>query len=136
MPPGQPSTVVNTMDGRTGGSTGAGGQPAPASTVPGLGLVTFVLVVGTLAFAAFVARDWVVDWGRSVGTCLDGGGAWECIVNEGSRTQLLLPILAVLASFSLARGAGVERQQGRGIGYLYALLGFAVIGLAWSVGAA
>jgi hypothetical protein len=136
MPPGQPVTVVNTMTRESDAAAAAGGQPAQRSNVPGLGLLTFVLVVGAIAFAAFVARDWVADWGRSVGPCLDGGGAWECVVNDASRTQLLLPIVAVLAAFSLARGAGVERQQGRGIGYLYALLGFAALAVAWSLGAA
>lgn len=135
MPTGQPITVVNTMTGASGGPTAPDGQPAPQPNVPGLGFVTFLLVVGTMAFAAFIARDWVVDWATSVGPCLDGGGAWECVVNDGSRTQLLLPLVAVLGAFSLARGAGVERQQGRGIGYLYALLGFAVIAVAWSIGA-
>jgi len=136
MPTGQPITVVNTMTGESGAPTVPGGQPAPQPNVPGLGFVTFLLVVGAIAFAVFVARDWVVEWGSSVGTCLDGGGAWECVVNDAGRNRLLLPLLAVLAAFSLARGAGVERQQGRGIGYLYAVLGFAALALAWSMGAA
>ena len=136
LPQDQPITVVNTMEDAAGGATVPGGRPPQQRTVPGLGFVTFLLVVGTIAFAAFVAREWVVDWGTSVATCLDGGGAWECVSNNAGRTQVLLPVVAVLGSFSLARGAGVERQQGRGIGWLYALLGFGLVGFAWSMGAA
>lgn len=135
-PTEQPTTVVNTMAGQVGGYAGPGGQPATQPTVPGLGLVTFLLVLGAIAFAVFVARDWFVGWGTAIGPCLDGGGAWECIVNDTGRTRMLLPLVAVLAAFSLARGAAVERAQGRGIGYFYALLGFGVLALAWSLGAA
>lgn len=133
VPQGQPITVVNTMDGASGGPT-PGGQPQQP-TVPGLGFVTFLLVIGTIAFAAFVAREWVMDWGQSVTSCVDSGGGWECLSNDAGRTQVLLPIVAVLGSFSLARGAGVERQQGRSIGWLYALLGFGLVGFAWVMGA-
>lgn len=137
IPAGQPTAVVNTMGGGApGGPTTPGGQPQPQRTVAGLGFVTFLLVVGAIAFAAFIARDWVIDWGTSVAACMDGGGAWECVSNRAGRTQVLLPLIAVLAAFSLARGAGVERRQGRGIGYLYALLGFGALALAWSMGAA
>lgn len=134
---GQPITVVNTMSATSGGVTAPGApQPQQQRAVPGLGFATFLLVVGTIAFAALVAREWVVDWGTSVATCIDGGGAWECLSNEAGRIQVLLPIVAVLGAFSLARGAGIERQQGRGIGWLYALLGFGLVGLAWAMGAA
>jgi hypothetical protein len=137
VPAGQPTgsgPTVSTVDAAD--PTTAGGVPGQRSNVPGLGFATFLLVVGTLAFAAFVARDWVVDWGMSVTACVDGGGAWECVSNHAGRTRVLAPILAALASLSLARGAGVERQQGRGIGWLYVLLGLGVVGLSWAVATA
>lgn len=119
------------------GPTGAA-SPAQQPTEPwvvGLGVLGFFLVVGAIAFIAFVASGWIGQWGLASDECVRGGGAWECLVNPGLRTQVLLPVVAMFAAFALARAAGVERKQRRGIGYLYALLGYAVLGLAWVVGA-
>lgn len=137
VPAGQPTTVMP-AGGPTavqgGPTTPPGYAPTPAPTVPGLGLATFLLVIGALAFAFFVLRVWVGDWALAIDPCLDAGGAWECVVNDASRQQVLLPVIAVFGALCLARGAGVERAQGRAIGYLYILLGFGVLALAWSMG--
>lgn len=133
LPEGRP--VVERREA-AGGPTSSGAMaPAPARTVPGLGLLVFLLVVAALGFAWFVASTWVTDWALGLDGCLDGGGAWECVVNDTSRRRVLLPVVAVLGALCLARGAGVERRQGRAIGFVHALLGLAVLALAWSTGA-
>lgn len=129
VPAGQPTEV------RATGDIGAvlPGPPQRPS-VPGLGFVTFLLVVAALVFGFFVARDWVADWATAIDPCLDAGGAWECVINDQGREQVLLPVVAIFAALCLARGAGVERSQGRAIGFLYVLLGFGVLVLSWSWG--
>lgn len=132
MPAGQPDSVVSTVEQPPGGMTLH--RPEPRPTVRGLGFATFLLVVATIAFAVLVAPEGVAAWATSAGGCVDGGGAWDCLVNDAWRTQVLLPVVAVLGSFSLARGAAVERHQGRGIGWLYLLLGVGLLGFAWTMG--
>jgi hypothetical protein len=100
----------------------------------GLRILTFLLVVAALAFGWLIVAPWAIDWGSAIDPCLDAGGEWECIVNDAGREQVLTPVVAIIAALCLARGAGVERKQGRSIGYLYALLGFLALGLAWSWG--
>jgi hypothetical protein len=125
-----PTAVVNPVqDG-----TPVQGGPPPRPTVPGLGFVNVLLVLATLAFAGFFLLPWVVDWAGGVEPCLDGGGAWGCVINDASREQVLLPLVAIFAAFCLARGAGIERMQGRAIGWVYVLLGFGALLAAWAVG--
>ena len=100
----------------------------------GLGILIFLLVLAALAFGWLIVTPWAINWGTAIDGCLDSGGGWECVVNDAGREQVLTPAVAIVAALCLARGAGVERKQGREIGYLYALLGFLVLGLAWSWG--
>lgn len=139
MPAGSPTAVVQPVQPGQQGQQGHGevpakGAPAPRPTVPGLGFVNVLLVLATLAFAVVILVPWVLDWAGGVDPCLDAGGAWGCVVNDASREQVLLPLVAILAAFCLARGAGVERMQGRAIGWLYVLLGFGALVAAWAVG--
>lgn len=107
-------------------------QPAsPAST--GLGILVFLLVVATFAAGVWLFGPAAVEWGATIEPCLDAGGGWECIVTDW-RTAVLVPLVAMIAALCLARGAAIERRQGRtGYGYLYALLGFAALAAAWLV---
>lgn len=109
-------------------------RPAPAST--GLGILIFLLVIATFAAGIWLFAPPAVAWATAIEPCLDGGGDWGCIVNADWRTAVLLPLVAMIAALCLARGAGIERRQGRtGFGFLYALLGFAALAAVWLVSA-
>lgn len=133
VPPGGPGAsgpVVSTV-GQAPGGPGSRSEPH----LTGLGILVVLLVLGALAYGAFVVPEWVIAWANGLDACADTAtDPWDCLVNDTTRAQLLLPAIAIFAAFSLARGAGVERRQGRGIGYLYALLGFAALGASWMVG--
>lgn len=133
VPPGGPGAsgpVVSTV-GQAPGGPGSRSEPHLA----GLGILVVLLVLAALAYGAFVVPGWVTAWASGLDACADAAATpWDCLVSDTTRTQVLLPVIAIFAAFCLARGAGVERRQGRGVGYLYALLGFAALGASWLVG--
>lgn len=135
--PSRPSTYTSAPGAPAQPISGASQPPPPTTPArAGLGILIFLLVVATFAAGWWVFGPPALAWATAIEPCLDGGGAYECVVNDDWRNSVMLPLVAMLGALCLARGAGIERRQGRsGYGFLYALLGFAALAAAWAVGA-
>ncbi|MFV0252234.1 MAG: hypothetical protein ACK5H2_02745 [Beutenbergiaceae bacterium] len=103
---------------------------------PGIALVATALASGPAIFLFLAGWDWMTQQLGVLNACVANAGGWECVVNDRTWTQVVLPVLACLLALSLSRACMVEARQGRTIGYLYGLVGIGILGYAWLAGSA
>lgn len=133
--PTRPASPVVSTVGTPPGSGRPPGEPVVAAgpAASALGVLIALLVLAALGTAYVAVTEWLRPYLLGVPTCLDAGGAWECLVHPGLGQRVYLPAAAVLGALALARGAGVERRPRPAIGFVLALAGVALLAIAWTV---
>ncbi|WP_159623478.1 hypothetical protein [Ruania rhizosphaerae] len=95
--------------------------------------MVLLLVLSSIGYLVWHVIQWAEPFVEAMDACARSGQAeLVCLTGTDARRWFYLPLAAVVAAWSLAAGARVEGKQGRTRGFLYAIAGFAILGLsAW-----
>lgn len=125
---------------RAAGPTGPAVPGPPSRGRGGLGilagLVQFALLAGIVWSVWRFSPESVMRASDAVAACERAGGNLSCVTSAPVWRHVLWPLAAVLAAFSLFRGARVANARRPGDGLVLSLLAMAILAgtLIWAMG--